>query len=154
MHVPAPVQEDNHRVPFKERKPCGPYAKTLKALASCNSLITPTMTAASSQAPLPSIPTRCSPPAPQLSSSGPQPVPTPAAQQPPRKTGTHRPYLPQTHDLAQGLGRSAVGRLLVTLSRARPDFKVRSSDVTSSSAHPASTPFVTSSDEHTHFTPN
>ncbi|WAQ82125.1 hypothetical protein PtA15_2A439 [Puccinia triticina] len=71
MHVPAPVQEDNHRLPVKEQKHCSPYAKTLKALTSCNSLITPTITAASSQAPLPSIPTWCSPPAPQLSSSGP-----------------------------------------------------------------------------------
>ncbi|WAR58205.1 hypothetical protein PtB15_5B437 [Puccinia triticina] len=35
MHVTAPVQEDNHRLPVKEQKPCGPYAKTLKALASC-----------------------------------------------------------------------------------------------------------------------
>ncbi|WAQ87131.1 hypothetical protein PtA15_8A32 [Puccinia triticina] len=86
MHAPAPVQEDNHRLPVKEQKPCGPYAKTLKALASRNSLITPTITAASLQAPLPSIPTRCSPPAPQLSSSGPRPIPTQAAQQPPRKT--------------------------------------------------------------------
>ncbi|WAR53171.1 hypothetical protein PtB15_2B602 [Puccinia triticina] len=83
QHVPAAVQEDNHRVAVKERKPRGPYAKTLKALASRNSLITPTIPAASSQAPPPSIPTRRSPPAPQPSSSGPQPVPTPAAQQPP-----------------------------------------------------------------------
>ncbi|KAI7965228.1 hypothetical protein MJO29_003326, partial [Puccinia striiformis f. sp. tritici] len=101
QHVPVSEQEENHRT--KEKKPRGPYAKTIKALAARNSLTT-----SSTPAPQSTVSTRRSPPEPQPSSSSePQhasasvpslPLPVSSRASPPRRSSTapHPPPPRQT----------------------------------------------------------
>ncbi|PLW23791.1 hypothetical protein PCASD_08759, partial [Puccinia coronata f. sp. avenae] len=93
QRVPVAEQEDNHRV--KERKPRGPYAKTLKALAARNSLTNSSIPAPASSAAPSSSSARRSPPERAPLSSEPQQPPPLALQQvsaaPPRKSPPRRP---------------------------------------------------------------
>ncbi|KAA1121526.1 putative PHD type zinc finger protein with BAH domain-containing protein [Puccinia graminis f. sp. tritici] len=106
QHVPVAEQEDNHRA--KERKPRGPYAKTIRALAARNSLTTQSTSAPVPPTAPPSNTNGRSPPEPRPSPlepphlptpTPPQPAPPPSRVSPPRRTSAGLQHPPPHQNL-------------------------------------------------------